>query len=80
MQCNLCGMKFTSYTQEAKHRHNAPLLCKKKKIAKRRDLASTDPQSFMELNGIKPVKGLVKREDYEKEKVKPNARINRDTK
>lgn len=40
----------------------------------RRDLASTDPQSFMELNGIKPVKGLVNKADYDSERIKPRAK------
>jgi hypothetical protein len=34
--CTLCGMTFRSYGAEARHRHNAPLLCKtnKKKLPK----------------------------------------------
>jgi hypothetical protein len=37
------------------------------------------PELFMQFKGIKPVKGLVQRSDYEKKKVKPNARIDRST-
>lgn len=26
--CLLCGKRFKSYAAEAKHRHNAPLMCR----------------------------------------------------
>lgn len=38
--CGLCGKSFRSYIAEARHRHNAPLLCRRtKKTAKAIDKA-----------------------------------------
>ena len=30
--CTLCGKTFRSYAAEARHRHNAPALCKPKRV------------------------------------------------
>lgn len=29
LACSLCGKTFRSYAAEARHRHNAPVLCKR---------------------------------------------------
>lgn len=31
LSCNLCGKSFRSRLAEARHRHNAPMLCRKVK-------------------------------------------------
>lgn len=35
-QC-ICGKRFRSYVEEARHRHNFPLLCRRKKRWKKED-------------------------------------------
>ncbi len=38
----VCGAKFRSYGAEARHRHNFPILCRKKRVSRRLSSAHTD--------------------------------------
>lgn len=37
--CTLCGARFRSYAAEARHRHNAPFLCRPRTRAQREAVA-----------------------------------------